>query len=323
MNREIRNRLLAPLVVLGALFASGAAAEQAPVRVIVGAAAGGALDPYARIVTEYMGKTLGRTIIIENKVGANGNLAAQLVLDAPADGNTIWLGTQSMTEINPIVFRNLHWSMSDFVPIIKGVAAPLVLVTHPSMPVKTLSELIAHVKGNPGKLGYASFSPGTPSHFLGSQMSQRFGLDLTHVPYRGSGPQTTDLIAGHALIGFAQLANIIPHVASGKLNAIAVTGANRSRFLPNVPTFSDLGYPEFTTTVWFGLFLRAGTPEPIVSAYVAAATAAHKDATVVSKLETLGFDVVAETGPQVSESIKQQSERWRRLIEATGFKVTE
>ena len=268
-----------------------------------------------------MAATLGRTLIVENKPGANGNIAAQFVVDAPADGNLIWLGTQSMTEINPNVYSNLRWSMKDFVPIIKGVEAPLVLVTHPSIPAKTLPELTDYVKRNPGKLTYASFSPGTPSHFLGFQLNERFGLDMTHVPYRGSGPQITDMIAGHSLLGFSQLGSTTEQISAGKLNAIAVTSAQRSPFLPQVPTFAELGYPEFTTTIWFGMFLRAGTPEAIASAYVNAAKAAHADPAVRERLEKLGFRIVGETGSQVLDDIRTQSERWARLVKATGFKA--
>jgi tripartite-type tricarboxylate transporter receptor subunit TctC len=303
---------------------SAAWAQTAPgsvVRVVVGVPAGGVLDPYARIVSAHMEKTLGRTIIIENKPGANGNLSAQTVLDAPADGQTIWIGTQSMTEINPNAYSNLRWSMKDFVPVIKGVAAPLVLVTHPSVPAKTLPDLITYLKKSQGKLGYASFSPGTPSHFLGFQMNERFGLDLAHIPYKGSGQQTNDLVAGHAQMGFSQLGSTLPHIVSGRLNAIAVTSAERSRFLPDVPTFAELGHPEFTTTIWFGMFLRAGTPAAVVDAYVKAARAAHTDPAVKKQLETLGFDVPAQTGPQVAADIAKQTERWARLVKATGFKA--
>jgi tripartite-type tricarboxylate transporter receptor subunit TctC len=309
------------LAMIAGTTATAQTSTTSPVRVIVGVPAGGVLDPYARIVSEHMEKTLGRPMIIENKPGANGNLSALTVLDAPADGQAIWIGTQSMTEINPSAYSNLRWSMKDFVPLIKGVSAPLVLVTHPSVPAKTLPELIDYIKKNPGKLGYASFSPGTPSHFLGFQMNEKFGLDLTHIPYKGSGQQTTDLVAGHALMGFSQLGSTIPHIKAGKLNAIAVTGAERSRFLPDVPTMAELGHKDFTTTIWFGMLLKAGTPPAIVDAYVSAAKTAHNDADVKKKLETLGFDVPAQTGPQVAADIAAQTERWARLIKASGFKA--
>lgn len=306
------------------VLASTAAAQMpsaATVRVIVGVPPGGVLDPYARIVTDHMKETLGKTMIIENKPGANGNIAAQLVVEAPADGQTIWIGTQSMTEINPSAYSNLRWSMKDLAPIIKGVEAPLVLVTHPSLPAKTLSELVAYVKQNPGKLSYASFSPGTPSHFLGFQLNERFGLDMTHVPYRGSGPQINDLVAGHTLVGFTQLGSAMPNISAGKINAIAVTSRERSRYLPDVPSFAELGHPDFTTTIWFGMFVRAGTPESLISAYVNAAKSAHTDPEIKSKLEALGFDVPAQTGPKIAADISSQTERWARLIEATGFRA--
>lgn len=326
MSRISAGRFAAiSLLCAGIALAAGGAmaqtASQRPVRVIAGVAAGGVLDPYARIVTEHMARTLGRPIIVENKPGANGNIAAQLVVDAPADGALIWLGTQSMTEINPSAYANLRWSMQDFVAVIKGVEAPLVLVTHPSVPARTLADLVAHVKRNPGKLAYASFSPGTPSHFLGFQMNERFGLDLAHVPYKGSGPQIGDMLAGHALIGFSQLGSTTQHIGTGKLNAIAVTSAERSAYLPDVPTFRELGHPEFTTTIWFGLFLRAGTPQALVTAYVDAARAAHADPGVRDKLEKMGFRVAAQTGPQVMSDIRAQGERWARLVKATGFKA--
>ena len=319
MKRTLLKAILALAVLAQAAHVN--AQSGAAVRVVVGVPAGGVLDPYARIVSEHMEKTLGKTMIIENKPGANGNLSAMSVLAAPADGQTVWVGTQSMTEINPSAYSNLRWSMKDFVPIIKGVSAPLVLVTHPNLPARTLAELVAHVKKNPGKLGYASFNPGTPSHFLGFQLSEKFGLDLAHVPYKNSGQQTNDLVAGHALLGFTQLGSAVPHIAAGRLNAVAVTSAARSRFLPNVPTLAELGYAEFTTTIWFGMFLKAGTPVPVLDAYIKAAKAAHTDAAVKNKLETLGFDVPAQTGPQVAVDIAVQAARWAQLVKAAGFKA--
>ncbi len=322
MKNILLKSIFVTAVVMAASNASMAqTAATAPVKIVVGVAAGGVVDPYARIVSEHMEKTLHKTMIVENKPGANGNIAAQAVIDAPADGQTIWIGTQSMTEINPSAYSNLRWSMKNFVPIVKGVEAPLVLVTHPSVPAKTLPELVDYVKKNPGKLSYASFSPGTPSHFLGFQLNERFGLDLTHVPYKGSGPQTTDLVAGHVLIGFSQLGTTVPHIAAGKLNAIAVTSSERSRFLPEVPTMTQLGHADFATTIWFGMFVRAETPAPIVNAYVDAAKAAHTNPDVKKKLEALGFDVPGQTGPKVAADIEAQTKRWARVIQTTGFKA--
>jgi tripartite-type tricarboxylate transporter receptor subunit TctC len=310
---------------LVALVPSGAAAQSdhsGVVRIVVASAPGGILDPYARIVGDHMSKTLGRTIVIENKPGAGGVIGTQYVVDQPADGTMMWVGTQAMTEINPAIYKNLRWTIDDLVPIVKGVEAPLVLATHPSVPAKTLKELVAWIKANPGKLGYASFSPGTPSAFLGHQLNTRFGLDLNHIVYKGSGPQTSDMVAGHALLGFMQLGNAIPYIKSGKLNAIATTSPQRTRFLPDVPTFAELGYDDFTAMVWFGLLAKKGTPQPVLDAFIDAARKAHADPDVKSKFEVQGMEAVGITGSdKLMAEIKTQIERWRKIADETGFKV--
>jgi tripartite-type tricarboxylate transporter receptor subunit TctC len=292
-----------------------------PIRLLVPFAPGGAPDPYARLIADHMARTLGRVIIVENKPGGNGNVGTVYAMHEPADGNLILLTTQAATEINPSIFSDSKWSLDDFIPLIRGVQAPLVLVAHPSVPAKTLDELVAWVKKNPGKLTYSSYSAGTPSHFLGFQLNERFGLDPVHVPAKGSGFQMNDLVAGHVLFGFAQLQSSLPMVRDGKLNAIAVTSAARSRFLPDVPCFAELGYSEFTTSVWFGLMLRAGTPADVVASLLNAAKAAHADAEVRAKFEGLGYDISGETGPSFVADIKAQAQRWARLVKASGFRA--
>ena len=194
-------------------------------------------------------------------------------------------------------------------------------LANPSVPTKTLAELIAWIKQNPGKLSYSTYLAGTPSHFLGYQMNERFGLDLLHVPSKGSGFQMTDMIAGHVQFGFAQTQSSLPFLRDGKLRAIAITDDARSRHMPDVPSFAELGYPEFTARVWFGLSVRAGTPAPIVESLLAAAKAAHADADVRLKLDAQGFDMSGQTGPEFADDIRKQSERWARLIKASGYKA--
>jgi len=315
------NRTFAALFVGAALLVSAIAAQaqSSPIKFIVGLAPGGAVDPYARIIAEHMAKTLGRTIVVENRPGATGNISAQFMIDAPADGQLIWVGTQALTEINPSVFDNLRWSIDDFLPLIKGVQAPLVLVAHPSVPASNFAEFVAWTKTNRGKLGYSSYTPGTPSHFLGFQLNEKFDLDLTHVPYRGSGLQVNGLIAGHSLFGFAQVNSSAPQYDAGKLKAFGITSAERWPAMKAVPTFAELGHPEFTTRVWFGLLLKKGTPPDIVERLTAAAKAAHNDPDVRSKLEAQGYEVTGETGPQLMTDIKAQTARWARIVKAAGF----
>jgi tripartite-type tricarboxylate transporter receptor subunit TctC len=232
----MRLRVSVPLLWLCAALVLSAApalvfAQSGLIRIIVGTAPGGAIDPYARLIAEHMTKTLGQTIIIENKPGAGGNLAAQFMAEAPADGSLIWLGTQAFTEINPNAYSNQRWTIDSFLPIIRGVEAPLVFVAHPSVPANTLPEFVDWAKQNRGKLSYASYQPGTPSHFLGYQLNEKFDLDLTHVPYRGSGLQATALIAGHSLFGFAQMNSSMPQVQTGKLKGAGNHQRNAPPFI--------------------------------------------------------------------------------------------
>jgi tripartite-type tricarboxylate transporter receptor subunit TctC len=296
-------------------------AQSGLIRVIIGVPAGGAIDPYARMIAEHMSKTLGRPIIVENRIGASGNLAAQYIADQPADGSIIWLGTQAFTEILPNVFKNSRWSIDSFHPIIKGVEAPLVFIIHPSVPAKNFAEFIQWAKANKGKLSYSSYQAGTPSHFLGFQMNQKFDLDLAHVPFGGSGLQVNALLGGHSLFGFAQVNSSLQHVRAGSLKALATTGQKRDSSLPDVPTFAELNYPEFTAKVWFGLLVKEGTPPDVLKRLSDAAIVAHADPDIRSKLEAQGFEVSAQTGPELKTEIKEQTVRWGRLVEASGWSV--
>jgi len=321
MNRRGIVWLALSLAALPAPPILSALAQSGIIRVVIGTVPGGAIDPYARMVAEHMSRTLGQPIIVENKPGASGTLAAEYVANAPADGTILWLGTQAFTEINPNAFPHARWSLDQFRPIIRGVEAPLAFIINPSVPADTFGEFIAWAKANRGKLSYSSYQAGTPSHFLGFQMNEEFDLDLTHVPYRGSGLQVTGLLGGHSLFGFAQVNSSLPHVRSGKLKALATTGPTRDRSLPQVPTFAELGYPDFTAKVWFGLLVKEGVPEDVFKRLTEAAKAAHADPAVKAKLEAQGFEVSGETGPQLKSEIKQQVERWGRLVKASGFSI--
>lgn len=310
-------------IAFASLASAAAGAAQfpsQPVRVVVGTPAGGAVDVYARIVADGLSTELGQPVLVENRSGANGNIAAQAVLQQPADGHTLWVGTQAMVEINPSAFSQMPWQPGDFTPIIRGIQAPLVLVTHPSVPAKTLPELVEWVKSKPGT-GYASFSPGTPSHFLGYQFSNDLDLDMIHIPYRGSAPQVTDLAGGHSLLGFSQVQSTLPLIQDGRLNAIATTGAERSRFLPDVPTLRELGHPEMDTTIWFGIMAPAKTPEDVKERLTEAFAKVHADPQVRAKLEEAGYDVSGETGASFAQSIADSRKRWAALVEASGFEA--
>jgi tripartite-type tricarboxylate transporter receptor subunit TctC len=317
-------RWLAAAAVACALWLAAhapAAAQSGPIRIIIGVPAGGAIDPYARMIADQMQKRLGQPVIIENKPGASGNLAAQYIADQPADGSIIWLGTQAFTEILPNVFTHSRWTIDQFHPIIRGVEAPLVFIIHPSVPANSFAEFIQWAKANKGKLSYSSYQAGTPSHFLGFQLNEKYFLDLTHVPFGGSGLQVNALLGGHSLFGFAQVNSSLQLVRAGKLKALATTGPKRDPSLPDVPAFAELGLPEFTAKVWFGLLVKEGTPPDVLKRLTEAAVAAHAEPEVRQKLEAQGFEVSGETGPQLKTEIKEQTVRWGRLVKASGWSV--
>jgi tripartite-type tricarboxylate transporter receptor subunit TctC len=180
-------------------------------------------------------------------------------------------------------------------------------------------ERVAYAKANRGKLTYANYGPGTISHFLGYQLNERFGLELTQVPYRGNAPQMIDLLAGHALFGFTQLQSAAEPARAGTLRALVSSGPRRSALLPEVPTLADLGHGDLTASAWFGLLLKSGTPDDVAKRLEAAAIAAHADPAVRARLEAQGFEVSGETGAAFKDSIEVQFERWAKIVQATGF----
>ncbi len=320
-------RLLVTLLVAGAAgHGAPLLAQSWPARtvtVIVGVPPGGALDPFTRALADQMAKATGGTFVVDNRAGANGNLSAEAALRAPADGQTLWIGTQSMVTINPAAYAQLRWKPADFKPVLKGVEAPMVLVTHPSVPVTNFAGLADWIRNPANRAAYASFSPGTPSHFLGHQLNERLKADMVHVPYKGSAPQTTDLLGGQVPLGFTQLASAVPHIREGKLRAIAVTSPRRSRFLPDVPTLAEVGHEDLTTTVWFGLFAPSAISPATLEAIRAAAARAHADSDYRARLEALYFDVPNESIAEFEKTIAAESTRWAALVKATGFKASE
>lgn len=304
-----------------ALQAHAQAWPSKPITLVVGSAPGSAPDVYSRAIAEPMGKLLGTTVVVDNRAGANANIAAEFVARAPADGHALWVPAQSQMEINPSAYADLRWKPADFAAILKGVEAPVMLVVHPAIPAKTLVELVAHVKANPGKLSYASFSPGTLSHFLAHQLNEKLGMDLPHIPFKGSGPQVQALLGGHVGVGFTQVNTGLAHVQAGKLVALAVSGAKRWRQLPEVPTLAELGHPELTAMTWFGLVARVGTPQPVIDRLIDVAVRAHTDPAIRERLEQMGFDVSAQSGAEFAASLRDGEARWAKVVKATGFKA--
>ena len=314
--------VLFALSLMGALpMASAQAWPTKPVTLVVGTPAGGAIDAYARNLADHLSRQTGGNFLVDNRAGAGGNISAEYVLKAPADGHTLWITTHAMFTINPSVYPVLRWRQSDFKPIAKGVESPLLLSVHPSLPARTFPELINWINANPSKATYASFSPGTPSHFLGFQLNERLKLNMVHVPYKGSAPQLNDLMAGQVQMGFTQMQGAVQQVQAGKLFALAVTSPDRSRLLPQVPTLTELGYRDLSLQVWFGLVAPAGTPQPVIDTITTAVMRVQNDAEYRTKLEAQGFDVPRESGAAFAATIASDTARWAKVVQATGFKA--
>ncbi len=315
--------LIALAVSLGSGSASGQTWPTRTVTLAVGVPPGSAPDAYARTIAERMARDLGQQVLVETRAGANGNLAADFVLRAPADGHTLWIAAQSMVEINPSAYDELRWKPADFVGVIKGAEAPLVLVVHPSVPARTVTEFESWIRANPSRAMYGSFGGGTTSQFAGTMLAERMNLPMTHVPFNGSAPQTQNLVGGHVLFGFTQIQSGVPHIRDGRLIALATTGTTRWRQLPGTPTLIESGFKDLVATTWFGIMARSSTPPDILARVVDAARRAHADPEMRGKLETMGLDVSGLSGAAFDEDIRAGLARWGAMVKATGFKATQ
>jgi tripartite-type tricarboxylate transporter receptor subunit TctC len=279
-------------VALAACLSLGSFAEAAypdrPVRIVVPYAAGGAADTVARVVGQRMSQELGQPVVIENRAGADGNIGAELVARSPADGYTVLMGDVGNLTMGPAVRRSVPYdAVRDFAPISQIVSAPNILAVHPSVPAATFKEFIAYAKANPNQLTYASSGTGGSAHLAGELLKSATGIEMVHVPYKGASAAITDVLRGDVKSMFG-LSVVLPHVKEGKLRPLATTGLRRTKFLGDVPTIAESGFPGFEATAWYGLLAPAGTPEPAIAKLHEAASAALKSPEVRDKLEGAG-----------------------------------
>ena len=292
MNKHIFISIVIGFTV--AVF-SGAAISQVnyptrPIKIIVGYAPGGATDIIARVIAERFTASMGQPVYVENIPGAGGNLGAATVARAAPDGYTLQLGTMGNMTINPSVYKNMPVdTMKAFQPISNIATVPNIMVVNPSVPVKNVKEFVDWAKARPGKVFFASSGTGNAPHMTGELFNLAAGLDMVHVPYKGSGPALTDLMAGQGVqVMFDNMPAAINFVRGGKLRGLAVTSANRVSSEPNLPTIKESGYPDFVVETWFGLFAPAGTPRPIVDKLNAEIATALKNPDIQNRLIDLG-----------------------------------
>jgi len=295
-----------------------------PITVIVPSTAGGAIDSYARVSGEHLAGQLKQPVIVDNRAGGGGGLiAADAAARAPADGYTLFVGTAAILTINPSSYKKLPYSTDDFAYICKGVEFPLVLVAHPSVGVQDVASLAAWLKKHPAQASYASYQPGTPSHFLGHQLGEKLGIELTHIPYKGSAPQVNDLLGGTVMFGFTQLVTALPHIQSGRLVALATTGPTRTEALPNVRTLAEQGLGDLTTTAWFGLVAPKATPPDVVERLIKAHLATLQTPEVKTKLQAQALYPSGVCGKEFQQQVQAETARWAKVVKATGFSANE
>lgn len=322
-----RRLALATLVTAAAaaclpLSASAEDFPSRPITIIVPFSAGGTTDILARVVGQALGAELGQSVVVDNRPGAGGNVGASIAAKSPADGYKLFMGTVGTHAINASLYKTLPFDpIKDFAPLTRVANVPNLLVANPAQPFKTVPELIAYAKANPGKLNFGSSGSGTSIHLSGELFKTMTGIDMVHVPYKGSAPAVNDLLGNQIAIMFDNMPSAIPHVRAGKLRAIAVTTAKRSPELPDVPTVAEAGVPGFEATSWFGLFAPAGTPAPIVTRLNTALVKVLQQPEVVKQISAQGGEVVAETPEQFAAFIKTEGVKWGKVVKASGASV--
>ncbi|WP_309831926.1 tripartite tricarboxylate transporter substrate binding protein [Paracidovorax wautersii] len=287
-----------------------------PVRVVVPFPASGATDLVARVVTQRVGQELGQQFVVDNKPGAGGTIGAAEAAKAAPDGYTLLLTTSSTHAISPHLLPRLAYDpRKDFTPVAHVADAPSVLLVTNSLPVKTVGELIAYAKAHPGKLNYATSGNGTIVHLNTAAFAAQAGIDMAHVPYKGTALAIPDLVTGQVHVLFDSLPTGMPHVKSGRLRALAVTSAKRSALAPDLPTLAESGLPGFSSVTWFGVYLPAGAPPALVERVHKAFTKAVQSPEVVDSLAKLGVEPAAPSTPaQFNAMVQTDSARWAGVI---------
>jgi tripartite-type tricarboxylate transporter receptor subunit TctC len=310
-----------------ACFALAVAPAQAdefpsrPVRVIVPFSPGGAVDGPMRLIAQDLGKRLGQSVIVENRPGAGATIGTDAVAKAPADGYTLLLASQT-NAISATLYPKLPFDpIEDFVPITLIGREPGVVVVNPALPVKTLQELIAYVKAHPGQVDYASSGNGSGQHLFAALLCSITGMKMNHIPYRGSGQATTDLVGGQVQVSIPGMAGMLGHIKSGKLRALAVTGATRAPQLPDVPTMSEAGVPGYEAYVWMGLLAPKGTPPAVIDRLQREVVASLASADVRNYMMNASIEIVGSTPAEFGRFFRTEKDLWAKIIRETGAKV--
>lgn len=295
-----------------------------PVRIVVPFAAGNTLDTALRLVAEDFKKNTGQPLLIDNKPGGSGIIAAQTVMAAPPDGYTLLLASTSMFTVNPHTFAKLPYDPEkNFRPVTNFLGAAMVMAVNNSVPANNVKEFIAWTKANPGKVSFASFTAGNSSHFAGVILNQRAGIDMTHVPFNGTPPAVQNLVGGQVHAAFLPLLAVKPHMDAGKVKVLAVTSPQRSPLMPGVATFREQGFPDLEIYIWAAIVAPAGTPDAVIGKLNTDLVRILKSAEMKEKWRPMDFETLPSTPQEFTKFAQADSRRWAEAVKISGFKASE
>ena len=321
-RNNVAVRLLACALTAGLTLAAPARADDyptKPVRVVVAFTAGGTTDMLARSVSQQLAQRFKQSFVVDNRPGAGGNIGTEFVVRSPADGYTMLVNSVGPISINQTLYKKLNYDpLTDLVPVVQIADVPNVLVVHPSLPVKSFEEFVAYAKANPGKLNYSSTGVGTSSHLSGFMLTERIGTQATHIPYKGA-DALNDLLSGRVQFMFATIPSVMPHIQAGKLRALAVSSAKRSRSLPDLPTVAEKGFPGFEAGSWFGFFAPKGTPQDVIAKVNQAVNEALPS--LQAQMIREGADPVGGSAKQFGDFTRKEYVKWKAVVKASGATV--
>ena len=308
-----------------ALGTAGAIAQtypSKPLRLIVPFPAGGAVDISARALGAELTKSLGQQVVVENRLGAGGNIAAEAAARSAPDGYTLFMATSAILAVNPVLYAKVPFDpIKDFAPVSVVASAANILIVHPSLPAHSIPELIALARAHPGKYTYGSSGTGTSTHLAAELFKMLAGVDLLHIPYKGGPPSLADLVAGQVNMIFELVPTATPMIRSGKVRALGVASTRRSPVLPDVPVIGEMGLPGYESTIWFGIVVPTGTPSPLVTRLSAAIADAVKQPDMRDRLTSMGYEVSSTTPERMAELVREEMPKWARVVKAAGARV--
>jgi tripartite-type tricarboxylate transporter receptor subunit TctC len=316
------NRVFLLILVLVANAAIAQPFPSKPTKMIVPYPPGGSADILARAIGAKVGEGLGQPVVIDNRPGAGTIIGTEATAKSAPDGYTFMLGTVSSHAINPALNPKLPFDpVKDFTPLSLVASIPFAMIVHPSVPARSVQEFIALAKARPGQINYSSAGNGTSNHLAGELLKSMAGIDLVHVPYKGSAPALNDLVAGQVSLMFDLVLTAAPHIKSGAARGLAVTGAQRSPVLPSLPTVAESGLPGYEVSAWFGIFAPAGLPQPVAQRLNAEFVKVMREPDLKQRLAGLGADALTSTPEEFSSYLRSEIDKWAKVVKASGMKV--